>query len=245
MRQEACAIDNLFSTCREYIEWLPVGHFWDITTSCHRSNGAEFQILLYLCPVLRTWEERLSWFCSTKIINSSQFIQIWKVKTTSTSCTKGCRNTGRDKDLLRTPPIGCSSQCVRTVNQAILEKTICGQCGSEVHEEVEYGAMTWMDKVGLVLEQFVDAFNDVTLAQHHLVPQGHELGFHIQPRGQGRSLSWTGSRRSPTWCRPVGKQLAVESLSEHLPHLGSSAVHYPYPELMISFEARIKTKRWW
>ena len=46
-----------------------------------------------------------------------------------------------------------------------------------------------MDKVGLVLEQFVDAFYDVTLAQHHLVPQGYELGFHIQPRGQGRSLS--------------------------------------------------------
>ena len=37
-----------------------------------------------------------------------------------------------------------------------------------------------MDKIGLVLEQFVDAFNDVTLAQHHLVPQGHEFGFHIQ-----------------------------------------------------------------
>ena len=46
-----------------------------------------------------------------------------------------------------------------------------------------------MDKVDLVLEQFVNAFNDVTLAQHHLVSQGHELGFHIQPRGQGRRLS--------------------------------------------------------
>lgn len=46
-----------------------------------------------------------------------------------------------------------------------------------------------MDKVDLVLEQFVNAFNDVTLAQHHLVPQGHELGFHIQPRGEGRRLS--------------------------------------------------------
>lgn len=48
----------------------------------------------------------------------------------------------RNKDLVRTPPIGNFSQCVQTVDQAILEKTICGQCGTEVHEEVEYGAMT-------------------------------------------------------------------------------------------------------
>ena len=38
-----------------------------------------------------------------------------------------------------------------------------------------------MDKVGLVLEQIVDAFNDVMLAQHHLIPQGHGLVFHFRP----------------------------------------------------------------
>ena len=38
-----------------------------------QTNGAEFQVLLHLCPVLRTWETCLSWFYSTKIINSSQF----------------------------------------------------------------------------------------------------------------------------------------------------------------------------
>ena len=35
-----------------------------------------------------------------------------------------------------------------------------------------------MDKVGLVLEQFVDAFYYISLAQH-LVPQGHKLVFHV------------------------------------------------------------------
>jgi len=37
-----------------------------------------------------------------------------------------------------------------------------------------------MDKVGLVLEQFVDAFYYISLAQHHLVPQGHKLVFHVR-----------------------------------------------------------------
>ena len=32
-----------------------------------------------------------------------------------------------------------------------------------------------MDKVGLVFEQFVDTFYYISLAQHHLVPQGHKL----------------------------------------------------------------------
>lgn len=38
-----------------------------------------------------------------------------------------------------------------------------------------------MDKVGLVLEQFVDTFSDVMLALHHLVPQGYELVSHFCP----------------------------------------------------------------
>ena len=63
----------------------------------------------------------------------------------------------------------------------VLEEAICGLCGTEVHEEVVYGAMARMHKVGLVLQQFVYAFNDVALAQHHLVPQGHELVFHVRP----------------------------------------------------------------
>ena len=37
-----------------------------------------------------------------------------------------------------------------------------------------------MDKVGLVLEQFVDAFYNISLTQHHLVPQGHKLVFHVR-----------------------------------------------------------------
>ena len=49
-----------------------------------QTNGTEFQILSYLCPLICTWGgASLSWFYSTKIINSSQFIETFKVKTTS------------------------------------------------------------------------------------------------------------------------------------------------------------------
>ena len=48
-----------------------------------QTNGAEFQILSYLCPLLCTGGASLSWFYSAKIINSSQFIEIFKSKTTS------------------------------------------------------------------------------------------------------------------------------------------------------------------
>ena len=37
-----------------------------------------------------------------------------------------------------------------------------------------------MDQVGLVLEQFVDAFYYISLVQHQLVPQGHKLVFHVR-----------------------------------------------------------------
>ena len=61
-----------------------------------------------------------------------------------------------------------------------------------------YGAMVWMDKVGLGLEQFVDAFYYISLAQHHFVPQGHKLVFHV-------------------WFEPVNKMdaLVEEVLKEH------------------------------
>ena len=41
-----------------------------------QTNAAEFQILSYLCLYFVHDEECLSWFSSTKIINSSQFIEI-------------------------------------------------------------------------------------------------------------------------------------------------------------------------
>lgn len=43
--------------------------------------------------------------------------------------------------MLRTVPIAYSFQNVWQCLGLILEEAICGQCGTEVHEEVGYGAM--------------------------------------------------------------------------------------------------------
>ena len=58
--------------------------FWGITTFCHRQMGQNFGC--YRIFVQRFVPERgcLPWFCITKIINSSQFIEILKVKMTLT-----------------------------------------------------------------------------------------------------------------------------------------------------------------
>ena len=45
--------------------------------------GAEFQILSHLCSVLRTWEECLSWFCSTQDNKLLSIYKTLKVNTTS------------------------------------------------------------------------------------------------------------------------------------------------------------------
>ena len=72
--QKWSATDSQFSTCRESIEWLLPAHLLAHNHVLPQANGAEFQISPYLCPALRAWVERSSWFYSTKTINSSQFI---------------------------------------------------------------------------------------------------------------------------------------------------------------------------
>ena len=74
-----CATDCPFSTCRECTELPPQLSFLLHNCVLSPMNMASSQILLYLCPVLRTWEGCLSWFYSTAIIYSSQFEEILKV----------------------------------------------------------------------------------------------------------------------------------------------------------------------
>ena len=74
---------NLPLTASFWLVGIALNHFrpitfWYIAMFWHRRIGAEFQISSYLCPVLSTWAQCLSGFYSTKIINSSQFIEILK-----------------------------------------------------------------------------------------------------------------------------------------------------------------------
>ena len=81
--QNASAIDSQFQLVENV--W---NNFYLVTSLRNNSvlpqtNGLEYQITSYLCPTLRTQAWYLSDFYSTKMINSSQFMETLKVKTTS------------------------------------------------------------------------------------------------------------------------------------------------------------------
>ena len=57
--------------------------FWNITTFCHKQFGAIFQVFIVSSSSTLCMTECLSWFYHTKKINSTQFIEPLKVKTTS------------------------------------------------------------------------------------------------------------------------------------------------------------------
>ena len=84
-----------------------------------------------------------------------------------------------------------------------------------------------MDKVGLVLEQFVDAFYYISLAQHHLVPQDHKLVFHVrlEPVNEMDALAEEVLKELLLDVPPVGKYFDVEHFGEDLPHHRISVVY--------------------
>ena len=84
-----------------------------------------------------------------------------------------------------------------------------------------------MDKVGLVLEQFVDAFYYISLAQHHLVPQGHKLVFHVrlEPVNEMDALVEEVLKEFLLAVPLVGKNFTIEYFGEDLPYPRVSVVH--------------------
>ena len=84
-----------------------------------------------------------------------------------------------------------------------------------------------MDKVGLVLEQFVDAFYYISLVQHHLVSQGHKLIFHVrlEPMNEVDALVEEVIKEFLLAVPLVGKNFAVEFFGEDPPHPRVSVVH--------------------
>ena len=80
-----------------------------------------------------------------------------------------------------------------------------------------------MDKVGLVLQQFVDAFYYISFAQHHLVPQGHKLVLHVwfEPVNEVDALVEEVFKEALLDVALVGKHFVVEHLGEDPPHPGA------------------------
>ena len=77
-----------------------------------------------------------------------------------------------------------------------------------------------MHKVCFVFEQLIDAFYDVSLAQHELVPQGHKFVFHVRPESVNEvdTLVEEVLKEILLDVAFVGKHFAVEHLCEDRPY---------------------------
>ena len=84
-----------------------------------------------------------------------------------------------------------------------------------------------MHDVRLVLEQFVDAFDDIPFPEHDFVPQGHEPVLHIglETVYEVYSLVEECLEEFLLDITPVGEHLPVEELGEDAPHPSVPVVH--------------------
>ena len=52
----------------------------------------------------------------------------------------------------------------------VVEETICTKCSDEVHQEIVDRPVSGVYKVSFVLEQMVNALDDVPFSEHNFVP---------------------------------------------------------------------------
>ena len=103
-------------------------------------------------------------------------------------------------------------QCFRfVVKEAVRRK---GR--TQVHDKVVYRAVSRVNEVGFVLEQFIDTLDDVSFSEHDLVPHGHKLVLHVglEPMYEMDSLA----EEFLLDISSAGKHLSIEFLGEHFPH---------------------------
>ena len=77
-----------------------------------------------------------------------------------------------------------------------------------------------MHEVGLVLQEVVDALDDVPFTQHYLVPHGHEPVPHVCPQSMHKVYTSLKESLEEFFLdvAPVGEYLSVKLFLEHLPH---------------------------
>ena len=84
-----------------------------------------------------------------------------------------------------------------------------------------------MHKVGLVLEQLVDALDDIPLAEHDFVPHAHELVPHVRLKPMHEMYASVEKRLEEFFLDvpPVRKHFPVKLPCEHVPHAFVPVIH--------------------
>ena len=107
-------------------------------------------------------------------------------------------------------------QCLRLV----LKEAVCCKGRTQVHDKVMYRAVSRVNKVGLVLEQFVNALDDVPFPQHDLVPHRHQfvLHFNLEPMNKLDTLTEQALEEFLPDVSSVGEDLPIQDLCKHRPY---------------------------
>ena len=87
--------------------------------------------------------------------------------------------------------------------------------------------MSRVHEVGFVLEQFVNALDDVPFSQHDLVPDRHKFipHFSLEPMNELDTLIEQALEEFLLDISPVGKDLPIQNLCKHRPYPAIPIIH--------------------
>ena len=90
-----------------------------------------------------------------------------------------------------------------------------------------YRAVSRVNKVGLVLEQFVNALDDVPFPQHDLVPHRHQFVLHLslEPMNELETLTEQALEEFLPDVSSVGEDLPIQDLCKHRPYPAIPVIH--------------------
>ena len=109
---------------------------------------------------------------------------------------------------------------IQAMPPAYSQKTICRKGRTQVHNKVVYRSVSRVHEVGFVLEQVVNALDDVPFSQHDLVPDRHKfiLHFSLEPMNELDTLIEQALEEFLLDISSVGKDLPIQNLCKHRPY---------------------------
>lgn len=109
----------------------------------------------------------------------------------------------------------------------VLKEAVCCKGRTQVHDKVVYRAMPRVNKVGLVLEQFVNALDDVSFPQHDLVPHRHQFVLHLslEPMNELDTLTEQALKEFLLDVSSISEDLPKQDLCKHRPYSAIPVIH--------------------
>ena len=109
----------------------------------------------------------------------------------------------------------------------MVKEAVCRKGRTQVHDGAVYRAVSRMNEVGFVLEQFVNALDDVPFPQHDLVPHRHQLVLHLSLNLMNEldALIEQAFEEFLLDVSPVGEDLPIQDFCKHRPYPAVPVIH--------------------